>query len=205
MRKFFGLLAMVCVACSSGENYNSISRGSSSTTSISSSLRDKSEPHSWRTPRAVTSNDISQFVRSKVEGVPEGDISYKYALSDLNNDRNNEAIILVIGRQVCGSGGCPMYVLSPTASAPRLIGTTTIVNAPVKVLRKESSGWRHLSVRVKGGGVEQPYQAELPFIGTAYASNPSVTPARPVNGNGGELLISDESSRIYRLRNRESR
>lgn len=66
------------------------------------------------------------------------------------------------------------------------------VRLPVRVLDSRSNGWRDLTVTVQGGGRIEPVEIELAFDGESYPTNPSVPPARPLQGAAsGEILIDD--------------
>jgi hypothetical protein len=83
-------------------------------------------------------------------------------------------------------------VLEPRDNSFELISKITISRPPIIALSRSSHGWRHLSVRVAGGGIMTPYHAELPFDGKSYAENPTVTPATQMTEEPeGEVLIAN--------------
>ena len=89
-----------------------------------------------------------------------------------------------------------MLVLTPQNTSYREVSRTSITKLPIRVLDSTSHGWRSLSVTVQGGGIEEPYEAELRFDGTTYPTNPTVLPARPLEGEAtGEILIAQPSPR----------
>lgn len=109
-------------------------------------------------------------------------------------------VVYVSGRTWCGTGGCLLLVLEPTASTYRVIGQTTIARLPIRVLRTTHHGHPDLSVWVAGGGVRPPYVALLTYDGARYPLDPTMPPARraPVL-MGGRILIRGESEgeRLY--------
>ncbi len=116
---------------------------------------------------------------------------YADAFVDLNGDGKNEAIVYLVGRRWCGSGGCRTLVLTPVASSYRVIANIMITNPPIRVLTRSSHGWRSLSVWVRGGGI-LPGEVELPFDGKKYPISPSMPNARRLKeGTTGDVLIPD--------------
>jgi hypothetical protein len=117
-------------------------------------------------------------------------ISYSRAWFDLNGDGTKEAIAFLKSPGWCGTGGCTTLVLKQRGDSFELISKVAVSRLPVVVLPRSSHGWRHLSVRVAGGGIMTPYDVELPFDGTKYAENPTVPPAsRMTDKSEGEVLI----------------
>jgi hypothetical protein len=122
---------------------------------------------------------------------------YSVALSDLDGDGHPEALIYAMatsdggGRaDLCGSGGCNLYILSLTQTGYRKVTNTTITQLPIRVLPSISHGWHDLGVQVAGGGVIPGYEARLRFDGQGYPSNPSVPPAiRRLKDSAGKIVI----------------
>jgi hypothetical protein len=129
----------------------------------------------------------------KDQGV-EGDNTVRYiaAFVDLSGDGIKELIIHVTGQGSCGTGGCPTLVLMQTGSSLRIVSRIAITRPPIRVLDKKSHGWHELAVWVQGGGIQPGYEAEVPFDGESYASNPTVPPAHRLTVNGkGKVVIAD--------------
>jgi hypothetical protein len=125
----------------------------------------------------------------------ENDIPVRYvtAFVDLNDDGVKEVIVHLISQSVCGTGGCPTLVLAPTQSSFRIISRITITRPPIRVLEMKSNGWHDLTVWVQGGGIRPGYEADLPFDGESYATNPTVSPAhRLTPKTAGRTVISDK-------------
>jgi len=118
--------------------------------------------------------------------------TYVSAFADLNGDGRDEALVSLYSGLFCGSGGCALFIYTPSGGSWREIAELTIVNAPVRLLATRTHGWRDLAVHVRGGGMEIPYEARIRFGGRTYASNPSMAPR--LRGRApGRALISDET------------
>jgi hypothetical protein len=115
---------------------------------------------------------------------------YVAAFRDLNNDGKPEAIVYLISKEWCGSGGCNTLILTRDDDSWRIVTNITITRPPIRVLRKTSNGWHDLSVWVQGGGIQPGYEAELQFNGKTYPRNPSTPPARRLAGEvPGEIVV----------------
>ena len=124
---------------------------------------------------------------------------YSVALVDLNGDNRPEALIYAMstspgGQQsdLCGSGGCDLYVLSLTATGYRQISDISITRPPIRILPTTTHGWRDLGVTVAGGGVTKGYEARLRFDGRSYPTNPTVSPAGRSKTTIGKVLIAND-------------
>ncbi|WP_143754943.1 hypothetical protein [Caulobacter sp. BP25] len=114
--------------------------------------------------------------------------TFKSAQADLNGDRKPEIFIYATGRETCGSGGCNLYVLSPTRAGYQVVLRASVAQLPIRRLESATRGWRDIGVFVAGGGAK-PHEARLRFDGKRYPGNPSMAPE---SGNPpGEILISD--------------
>ena len=93
-----------------------------------------------------------------------------------------------------------MLVLKRVSDSWKVVSRTTITRPPIYVLESSSHGWRSIGVWAQGGGILRGYEVELPFDGKAYASNPTLPPARRLEGKPtGELVIATgrESTPLY--------
>jgi hypothetical protein len=119
--------------------------------------------------------------------------SYLEAWVDLNGDGEKEVIVYLMEQSNCGSGGCRTVILQTKGSSYRIVTETTITRLPIRILTTKSHGWYDLTVRVQGGGILKPYEAELRFNGKTYPSNPTMPPARHLRETPkGEVLIPAE-------------
>jgi len=114
---------------------------------------------------------------------------YIVAFRDINDDGIPEAIVYLIGRNWCGSGGCNTLVLAREGTSWRTVATITITRPPIRVLPDTSNGWHSIGVWVQGGGIQLDYEVELRFDGKTYPKNPSVPPARRLKKATGEIVI----------------
>ncbi len=100
------------------------------------------------------------------------------------------------GGDYCGSGGCVLLVARKTEAGFERVGRLTVVRTPVRVLDSRSHGLPDLAVGVAGGGAT-PHEALIPFDGGRYASNPTVAPAKPIEGAApGQTLITDDTPKV---------
>jgi putative lipoprotein len=128
---------------------------------------------------------------------PDG--RYAAARADLNGDGRDEALVLMLGRRWCGTGGCTMLILTPAGNGWRTVTRTTVTSAPVRLLATRSRGWRDVAVRVAGGGIPAR-EVILRFNGRGYPGNPSLVAASRGRAAPGRVLISDtdEGRPLYR-------
>lgn len=115
---------------------------------------------------------------------------YASAETDLDGDGTDEVVAYVGGPLMCGTGGCNLVVLKRDGDGFRQVGDLSVVQLPVGVLATKTNGWRDLSVSVSGGGRPGGIM-RVPFDGKAYAGNPTVSPAGPVD-TIGKVLVKDE-------------
>jgi hypothetical protein len=122
-------------------------------------------------------------------------VRYIAAFQDLNGDGKPEAIVYFTSQEWCGTSGCHVLVLTQNGRSWTIVAEISAARLPIRVLTGLYKGWRSLGVWVEGGGVQPPgYEAELRFNGKTYPSNPTIPPARRLEGNAsGGVLISRES------------
>ncbi|MFT8309322.1 hypothetical protein [Acetobacter malorum] len=125
---------------------------------------------------------------------------YTVALTDLNGDNRPEALIYAMATQngggqpdLCGSGGCFLYVLSLTPTGYRRVTSISITQPPITVLPTITHDWHDLGVLVAGGGIILGYEARLRFNGRSYPSNPTVPPATRLKDTAGKQVIGEEA------------
>jgi len=98
--------------------------------------------------------------------------AFRWALADLNDDGQDDAIVLLSGPKYCGADGCTMLVFRGTDQGFTLVSVTASVMAPIRVSMNSVDGWRSLIVYSKGKG-----DVVLKFSGSRYPDNPSMQPA----------------------------
>ncbi|WP_207093402.1 hypothetical protein [Novosphingobium sp. PY1] len=114
-------------------------------------------------------------------------LQYARAEADLDGDGVDEVLAYVGGPMMCGTGGCNLVVLKRDGEGYRQVGDLSVVQLPVGVLSSKTNGWKDLAVSVSGGGRPGGIM-RVPFDGKAYARNPTVSPAEPVDSIGKELI-----------------
>ncbi|MCS5692833.1 hypothetical protein NZK33_12675 [Cyanobium sp. FGCU-6] len=105
---------------------------------------------------------------------------YTWSRVDLNGDGRPELVAQVLGPMFCGTGGCPLLIFrEPSPGRLQLLTQMSLFKDPLIVAERRQNGWKELITRVRvdaGHG----YNAELPFDGRTYPTNPSVAPALPL-------------------------
>lgn len=137
-------------------------------------------------------SELHIFLQDRFEEqrATDPDTRYVAAWADLDGDRRPEALVYVISRNSCGSGGCRLYIFTPEREGWYQEGALTVTNPPITVLNSSTNGWRDLAVRVAGGGA-RAYTALVPYGSYSYQSNPTVAPARRLpRGAAGRVVIT---------------
>ena len=150
-----------------------------------------------RSPRdAAIKNVLRQYLKEhNIENASSA--RYMSALVDLNDDGKEEVVVYVISQDLCGTGGCLTLVLAPQQSSFTIVSKITISRPPIRVLKTKSHGWHDLAVFVAGGGIQPGYEADVPFNGKRYATNPSIPPAHRLNPQStGRIVIPDSAAFI---------
>ncbi len=141
-------------------------------------------PHAWIAVSAIfvatccaqapqtTAEDLLRQSLQRWAGDPDSDdvktTKYIHAFVDLNGDGKTEAIVYLMGRGWCGSGGCNTLILARVGGPWKVVNNITITRPPIRVLSSTSHGWHDISVWVQGGGIQPGYDAALSFNGKAY-------------------------------------
>lgn len=128
---------------------------------------------------------------------------YTVALADLDRDKKPEALIYAMATSegggqadLCGSGGCDLYVLAMTPTGYREITDISVARPPVRVLPTTTHGWRDLGVMVAGGGIVRGYEARLRYDGHSYPDNPTVLPAVRLQAIAGKQIIGEDAGQM---------
>lgn len=107
---------------------------------------------------------------------------FHHALTDLDGDGVQDAVVLLIGRDWCGTGGCTLLVLKGKADGFVPVSDSSISEEPIRVSKRETHhGWKTIIVHSRGAG-----EALLRFDGKKYPDNPSMQPM----ANPGQLKDS---------------
>ncbi|MGH7676944.1 MAG: hypothetical protein ACRENU_00675 [Gemmatimonadaceae bacterium] len=111
---------------------------------------------------------LAEFARKHGDTVlPE----YRHALLDLDGDRRDDAVVMLLGPAWCGDGGCQMLVLRGDRNRFEFVSASTVASEPVRVLDRPTRGWKTLIAHSKGRG-----DVLLPFDGKGYPADASLQP-----------------------------
>ena len=142
----------------------------------------------------ATESPVRTFLRAYLQQQGEADLGpVRAAVARVPIRANREEILAYLwGGSECGSGGCTLLVLDRRGSSYAVVTNIAISRPPVRVLPTWHHGRPDLAVFVAGGGIINGYEAVLPFNGTTYADNPSVSPAHPLHGAPGRIVIAPD-------------
>jgi hypothetical protein len=108
---------------------------------------------------------VSAYVKARGElGMP----AFRHAMVDLNDDREDDAVVLLTGPSWCGSGGCSMLIFRGDKGKFKLVSSTSVTLEPIRLARERKHGWSTLIVHSRGHG-----ESLMRFDGTRYPANPS--------------------------------
>ena len=134
--------------------------------------------------------DLTAFLQARTaDAMPP----LRYVARTTGEGEDALTIVLFSGPEYCGSGGCTMLILGRQGDALTVLGETTVVRAPVRILTTSTNGRPDIGVLVAGGGTPGGYEALLAFDGARYPGNPTVAPARRVDGAKGTTLIAPDA------------
>src|SRR3954454_6672304 len=128
------------------------------------------------------------------------DATYSIAYANLGGNSREEAIVYLIDRGWCGTGGCPLFVMTPSGNGWRMLAHTSVSRPPLHRLQARHEGWNDLAVTVSGGGIEESGLAALHFAGGHYARNPTVAPRVRALPPGSILLLADRDEDQIRIK-----
>jgi len=125
---------------------------------------------------------VQGYVKKK--GLTEKPV-FSYALTDLNNDGLNDAVVLLTGSYWCGSGGCNMLIFKGTGKKFIFISGSSVTQSPIRISLEKTHGWSVLIVYSKGKG-----DVLMRFNGKKYPLNPSVQPiAKQKDLNESRIIL----------------
>jgi hypothetical protein len=162
---------------------------------IMASCRGQSQNQARESPSGSV-EAVTAFLRGylKTASNPDDETTrYFNSFVDLNNDRNTEAVVYLVGESWCGSGGCTLLLLTPQGSTYRVIARVPTVRPPVQVLSEATNGWRNITVRTGNGGSQGRSEAELRFDGETYVKGSArVSPS----ASRAEIIITEAARDI---------
>ncbi len=124
------------------------------------------------TPLPAVPPKATAFIRTELKLA-----RYDAAAVDLDDDHRPEVLVRATDADHCGSGGCTLFVLTPSGAQYRVVTRMTVTRPPVRLLPSATHGWHDLSVGVAGGGITRPRNVRLRFDGSSYPTNPSMVTA----------------------------
>jgi hypothetical protein len=143
--------------------------------------------------------DIRRFLVRYVEShhMEVDDARYAVGFVDLNGDGIDEAIVYLMGRDWCGTGGCQTLVLTRSGDSYRSAGRILATRPPIRALGEKAHGWRTLTALVRGGVVPDEFGAKLPFDGNSYPVSAAPAYAARLLGNvEGAVVIPASAADI---------
>ena len=96
---------------------------------------------------------------------------FRYALADLDGDKRDDALVLLVGPFWCGTGGCTMLIFHATDNGYSFVSDSSATSEPIRVATGESDGWHDLIVDTKNSA-----DVLLKFDGTRYPPDPWAQP-----------------------------
>lgn len=110
---------------------------------------------------------------------------FRHALTDLDGDSRDDAVVLLQGRNWCGSGGCTLLVFRGTNGDFAFVSGSTITREPIRISTDKRKGWKTLIVYSKGKG-----DVLMRFNGKRYPLNPSSQPkATPEQVHAAHIVM----------------
>jgi hypothetical protein len=141
--------------------------------------------------------DLHTFLQTQFRGERTDPAArYASALADLDGDGRPEAIVYMMSRGYCGTGGCHVFIYRATGRSWWRTARITVSNLPIRVLDSRTHGWRDLGIsqRELRGNHFVRYEARLRFNGRTYPLNPSVPPAQQLTRRvPGRILIGENN------------
>jgi hypothetical protein len=116
---------------------------------------------------------------------------FSYAFVDLNSDGKDEAIVYLMGRAWCGTGGCNTYILTPVGGSYKFVARVPASRPPIRVLDEMSHGWRVVTTVVRVDATHI-YEGELRFDGQKYP----LGERPPAGGLPGRLVIGENQQQM---------
>ena len=109
---------------------------------------------------------------------------WRHALTDLNGDRIDDAVVLMTDPAWCGTGGCTLLVFRGSRRGFTLQSKSSVSDVPIRVSPLVVAGWKSLLVYSRGRG-----EVLMRFTGSRYPDNPSLQPKASTAQVRGALLL----------------
>ncbi len=154
---------------------------------------DNAQLYNNSAPEVALKKFLQDYVKQR-NSDDDKDTRFAYFFTDLNDDGKKEAIVYLVGRWWCGSGGCPTLILRAEGASFRRVASILATRPPIRVLEETSHGWHNLGAWVEGGGMYMPYEEEIRFNGTTYPISPPNPPLR--RKVKGTIVIPDMDAAI---------
>lgn len=117
-------------------------------------------------------------------------VRYGYAFVDLNDDGRDEAIVVEVSDNNCGTGGCGMEVEVQQGGRWRTLSYTVRTRPPIKLLPTKHHGWHDVGIFDAGGGMPKSFESPVVFNGRKYGFSPTDRPVR--KGVHGRTILTDD-------------
>lgn len=130
------------------------------------------------------------------DGVPDKTTRVSIVSVPLESGATEEKIVYVTGRGWCGSGGCTLLVLEPSADTFKVLGDLSVIQLPVKVLPGFVNGHPDITVSARGVGVGKAYRVQLSFDGHSYPEDVTLAPAKRITDDKGQAIITAASTGV---------
>lgn len=150
-------------------------------------------------PQEGSTEKLRDFLRSYLNqggGQPDRTTRVSIISTPLQSEAAKEQIVYVTGRGWCGSGGCTLLILEPSADTFKVLGDLSAVQLPVKILPGFKNGHPSISVRARGIKVGSEYRMKLSFDGGNYPSDATLPPAQRLTDDKGRSILTSASTSI---------
>ena len=121
-----------------------------------------------RIPHEPRSSHIEMTLDKLNEGTK---VDYRMGWFDLDGSGDQEAVVLMMGSNWCGTGGCTLVVLKHDAGSWTVVSRVPTSRLPVVALEGRTNGWRDLAVITQGGGDIARKQIVLRFQKGGYVKD----------------------------------
>lgn len=140
-------------------------------------------------------NSAVSFLRTYLKRYPM--VSNHLTLATLAETKEkNLSIAYITGQSWCGSSGCTLIILQPRADSYRVLGKIAAVNPPIVELHPMIADMPQIGFRVRGGGIDSPYEATLTFRDEHYEINSLVKIGKQTAPIYGRVLIGSGAGKI---------